>query len=193
MVVHRQLLAAVATQASSTSDSATGLGSSGSSGGLVGPPTPASAPPLPGGELAERAAVMNERHRGAKRAQKQCSDLYLLLLLHAQVGRAWAARHVTGGRWARPRVCLLLSLLGRPACRPVLTGPLPATPYPPQPHVEAATVYGLRRGALLVFVPKYHLKVSWGRYQKALHGAAAAMRVPALHPTATCTRSAAPH
>lgn len=40
-----------------------------------------------------------------------CSDLYLLLLLHAQ------------------------------------------------PHVEAATVYGLRGSALLVFVPKYHLKV----------------------------------
>ena len=28
-----------------------------------------------------------------------------------------------------------------------------------QPHVEAATVYGLRRQALLVFLPKYHLKV----------------------------------
>jgi hypothetical protein len=28
-----------------------------------------------------------------------------------------------------------------------------------QPHVEAATIYGLRRQALLVFLPKYHLKV----------------------------------
>ena len=28
-----------------------------------------------------------------------------------------------------------------------------------QPHVEAATVYGLRRQSLLVFLPKYHLKV----------------------------------
>lgn len=34
----------------------------------------------------QQAAVMNERHRTAKRAQKDCSDLYLLLLLHAQVG-----------------------------------------------------------------------------------------------------------
>ena len=42
-------------------------------------------PPLPGQELADRAAVMNERHRTAKRAQKECADLYLLLLLHAQV------------------------------------------------------------------------------------------------------------
>ena len=39
-------------------------------------------------------------------------------------------------------------------------------PYPPrpfmQPHVESATVYGLRRGALLLFVPKYHLKARGG-------------------------------
>lgn len=58
---------------------------------------------------------MNERHRTAKRAQKSCSDLYLLLLLHKEA------------------------------------------------HVEAATVYGIRAGprgtALLVFVPKYHIKV----------------------------------
>ena len=36
-----------------------------------------------------QVAVMNERHRTAKRAQKDCSDLYLLLLLHSQV--PWAA------------------------------------------------------------------------------------------------------
>ena len=33
-------------------------------------------------ELAAAAEVMNERHRAAKRAQKESSDLYLLLLLH---------------------------------------------------------------------------------------------------------------
>lgn len=70
----------------------------------------AAPPPLPGPEVAERAAVMNERHRTAKRAQKECSDLYLLLLLHAQVPAAMQrlllARH-------RPRL-----LHGRrPACR----------------------------------------------------------------------------
>ena len=33
-------------------------------------------------EVAAAADVMNERHRASKRAQKECSDLYLLLLLH---------------------------------------------------------------------------------------------------------------
>ena len=33
-------------------------------------------------ELAEVAAHVNATHRQAKRAQKDCSDLYLLLLLH---------------------------------------------------------------------------------------------------------------
>ncbi|KAL4433810.1 hypothetical protein ABPG75_000251 [Micractinium tetrahymenae] len=99
VVVHRQLLAAVA--------------ASGHGAALAGQPpsaTPALPPPLPGSEVADKAAVMNERHRTAKRAQKDCSDLYLLLLLHSQ------------------------------------------------PHVEAATVYGLRRSSLLIFIPKYHLK-----------------------------------
>lgn len=40
----------------------------------------------------------------------------------------------------------------RPAC--VFAHPLA------QPHVEAATIYGLRRQSLLVFVPKYHLRAS---------------------------------
>lgn len=65
VVVHRQLLAAVAAEAAA-----------------LPPPL---APPLPGAELADKAGVMNERHRTAKRAQKECSDLYLLLLLHSQV------------------------------------------------------------------------------------------------------------
>lgn len=67
-------------------------------GDAVEPPpagtTPSAAPPIPGSELVEQAAVMNERHRTAKRAQKECADLYLLLLLHAQVGppplQAWS-------------------------------------------------------------------------------------------------------
>lgn len=33
-------------------------------------------------ELSAAAGMMNDRHRAAKRAQKECSDLYLLLLLH---------------------------------------------------------------------------------------------------------------
>ncbi|KAI7844065.1 hypothetical protein COHA_002209 [Chlorella ohadii] len=101
VVVHRQLLAAVAA-GSATAEAA----------GVAAPlaALPAPPPPLPGADVSSKAAVMNERHRTAKRAQKDCSDLYLLLLLHAQ------------------------------------------------PHVEAATVYGLRRQALLVFLPKYHLK-----------------------------------
>lgn len=41
----------------------------------------ASAPAPSPGDLAESALVMNARHREAKRAQKLCSELYLLLLL----------------------------------------------------------------------------------------------------------------
>lgn len=84
MVVHRQLLASVAA-----------LGHEGVPAAPRAVPA-ALPPPLPSSELSARAAVMNERHRTAKRASKGCSDLYLLLLLHAK------------------------------------------------PHVEAATVYGLR-------------------------------------------------
>ncbi|PRW57734.1 DIS3-like exonuclease 1 [Chlorella sorokiniana] len=101
VVVHRQLLAAVAA-GPGLAEAAAGL--------LQLAALPAPQPPLPGADVSSKAAVMNERHRTAKRAQKDCSDLYLLLLLHAQ------------------------------------------------PHVEAATVYGLRRQSLLVFLPKYHLK-----------------------------------
>eukprot|EP00887_Chlorella_sp_A99_P003744 scaffold7.g3744.t1 len=95
VVVHRQLLAAV------------------EAGGHEAAPASAPAPiqpPLSSAELSSRAAVMNDRHRTAKRAQKDCSDLYLLLLLHAK------------------------------------------------PHVKAATVFGFRGTALLVFVPRYHLR-----------------------------------
>ncbi|KAK9809126.1 hypothetical protein WJX72_009740 [[Myrmecia] bisecta] len=55
VVVHRQLLAAVA-----------GAGA-----------------PLAHADLTAAAASMNERNREAKRAQRECSDLYLLLLLHS--------------------------------------------------------------------------------------------------------------
>ena len=157
-----------------------------------------------------QAAVMNERHRTAKRAQKDCSDLYLLLLLHAQV-LAPALPAACCMPRCLPLLCLLLAapraarvqvsitqmqtpprLLGflpqmgapstpRSVCLHRLGGrasqcrlPLNcsqhcssrfqvcAVPHPPmllQPHVEAATVYGLRRQSLLVFLPKYHLKV----------------------------------
>ncbi|KAG2451560.1 hypothetical protein HYH02_004158 [Chlamydomonas schloesseri] len=56
VVVHRQLLAA-----------------------LAGAP-----PPQPHADLAAAAHNMNMRHRQAKSAQKECSELYLLLLLHSK-------------------------------------------------------------------------------------------------------------
>ncbi|KAG2445884.1 hypothetical protein HXX76_000488 [Chlamydomonas incerta] len=56
VVVHRQLLAA-----------------------LAGGP-----PPQPHADLAAAAHNMNMRHRQAKSAQKECSELYLLLLLHSK-------------------------------------------------------------------------------------------------------------
>ena len=110
VVVHRQILAAAAAGAAGAAGTASaGSGGSGGGGvpaaaaaaaeaeggGLAGLPAPEAAapaaaaapapaqPPLPAGELALRAAAMNERHRAAKRAQKDCSDLYLLLLLHS--------------------------------------------------------------------------------------------------------------
>ena len=69
VVVHRQLLQAIriepdkALQAASSADDS---------------PEPL----MTHAELASAAEIMNERHRASKRAQKECSDLYLLLLLH---------------------------------------------------------------------------------------------------------------
>lgn len=57
VVVHRQLLAALAG---------------------------AAVPPQPHADLAAAAHTMNVRHRQAKAAQKECSELFLLLLLHAK-------------------------------------------------------------------------------------------------------------
>eukprot|EP00884_Botryococcus_braunii_P009563 jgi/Botrbrau1/18608/Bobra.0367s0048.1 len=57
VVVHRQLMAA-----------------------LAGDP----APPVSSVELSRSAGRMNERHRQAKKAQRECSDLYMLMLLHKQ-------------------------------------------------------------------------------------------------------------
>jgi len=85
VVVHRQLLAAV-TAGSTSAVPGAGLTPSLAVVPLaLEPPLHSQLPPLPGQEVAGKAAVMNERHRTAKRAQKECSDLYLLLLLHAQV------------------------------------------------------------------------------------------------------------
>ncbi|DBA71011.1 TPA: hypothetical protein ACH3X2_011442 [Trebouxia sp. C0005] len=73
IVVHRQLLHAVQSDA----DQAMQLSLQGSESArakLV----------MSHAELASAAEVMNERHRASKRAQKECSDLYLLLLLHSE-------------------------------------------------------------------------------------------------------------
>eukprot|EP00798_Chlamydomonas_sp_ICE-L_P016297 gene16297-22485_t len=59
VIVHRQLMAALA-----ASESGVGL------------------PPMQHAELALAASAMNERHREAKAASKECSEMYLLLLLH---------------------------------------------------------------------------------------------------------------
>ncbi|KAF5836944.1 hypothetical protein DUNSADRAFT_5221 [Dunaliella salina] len=45
---------------------------------------PAPAPPIPHAELMVMAERMNEQHRASKAAQKECMELYLLLLLHSQ-------------------------------------------------------------------------------------------------------------
>lgn len=104
VVVHRQLLAAVAASGHGTAP-----------GGQAPGAAPSLPPPLPGSELAERAAVMNERHRTAKRAQKKCSDLYLLLLLHAQVGCAAGPSYGAGVAPSPPAIRACLHPGGRPA------------------------------------------------------------------------------
>ena len=85
VVVHRQLLKAIQSQPadsihadiqSSTSASAAEPGSD------TAPESAAAGNIMTHSELTEAADIMNERHRAAKRAQKECSDLYLLLLLH---------------------------------------------------------------------------------------------------------------
>lgn len=71
VVVHRQLLQAI------KSDPGQGLESASSTDASANPQ-----PMMSHAELANAAAIMNDRHRASKRAQKECSDLYLLLLLH---------------------------------------------------------------------------------------------------------------
>lgn len=70
VVVHRQLLQAIKSEPDQGLDAASTSKSS------------KSEPLMSHAELASAAEVMNERHRVSKRAQKECSDLYLLLLLH---------------------------------------------------------------------------------------------------------------
>ena len=67
VVVHRQLLQAIKSGCSQALESAS---------------SDDPEPLMSHAELASAAEVMNERHRASKRAQKECSDLYLLLLLH---------------------------------------------------------------------------------------------------------------
>lgn len=213
VVVHRQLLAAVA--AASSSSAAGGAAAPNAVVTIV----PRQVPPLlPAADVAEQARVMNERHRTAKRAQKECSDLYLLLLLHSQVlaacgllcpvlGRVGACGLRRSGRQQRscgwglaadacgsygflPTPCTphLSAVLCIPsACMPLrsLCCCLPSPPFSRpanpvcalQPHIESATVYGLRPRALVIFLPKYHLRVrvwqqagSPGRHMLFLRG-----------------------
>lgn len=72
VVVHRQLLQAIKLQADQVSEEAASSADDSLS----------SEPLMTHAELASAAQIMNERHRASKRAQKQSSDLYLLLLLH---------------------------------------------------------------------------------------------------------------
>ena len=71
VVVHRQLLQAIKSQPDQALEAVSSATESSNS-----------EPIMSHAELANAAEVMNERHRASKRAQKECSDLYLLLLLH---------------------------------------------------------------------------------------------------------------
>lgn len=73
VVVHRQLLQAVRSEP----DQAVQLLPHSAE-------TPRPEPVMSHADLASAAGMMNERHRASKHAQKQCSDLYLLLLLHSE-------------------------------------------------------------------------------------------------------------
>ncbi len=70
VVVHRQLLRAVQSEPDQMQLEAQSHKSS------------RAEPVMSHAELTSAAGIMNERHRASKRAQKECSDLYLLLLLH---------------------------------------------------------------------------------------------------------------
>ena len=139
VVAHRQLLAAVA--AVGGDGHGTALPSPGPSLAAASltmpvPPPPPPPPPLGAAEVSLRAAVMNERHRAAKRAQKECSDLYLLLLLHAQVKCGEAA---VGGALLLPQAAHAVS---------------PSLPHPPTridpipcPHALTRSPAASRRGS----------------------------------------------
>lgn len=77
VVVHRQLIAALENQQKLENQQLTGKISTFNALSRALPSLPNTA------EVSERAEVMNERHRAAKRAQKSCADLFLLMLLHA--------------------------------------------------------------------------------------------------------------
>lgn len=77
VVVHRQLLRAIQSPLTDSSD----LGMEVPSQASAAESTQARNV-MTRAELTAASDIMNERHRAAKRAQKECSDLYLLLLLH---------------------------------------------------------------------------------------------------------------
>lgn len=86
VVVHRQLLEAIQFQTNSSPHNETQvlerISATQASGAESAHEWTQARNIMTHSELSEAANVMNERHRAAKRAQKECSDLYLLLLLH---------------------------------------------------------------------------------------------------------------
>ncbi len=85
VVVHRQLLAALKAQAAMATAAEAAEAAKQAGGHHQAPPPPAAAPPpMEHAELSQAAHMMNERHRGAKAAQKECTELFMLDLLHRQ-------------------------------------------------------------------------------------------------------------
>lgn len=154
VVVHRQLLAALAAD----------------------PTDPTPRPPVAHADLTMAAARMNEQHRAAKAAQKECCELYLLLLLHAQphvesalvvevqVGVFWH-RAADAGRVAHAALTLPLvfdGLASCTACHPCLANQVLLSMTQLGSTNQPTTAMPQERGQLEVFVPRYHVR---GRVQ----------------------------
>ena len=125
-VVHRQLIAAL--EGDRANDLQPGVAARDSA--PASPQIPVNsgaAGVLRHAELAEVASRVNVMHRQAKRAQKDCSDLYLLLLLHRCSQRSSGVGVLAFVTAAR--ACLQFSaamlVLCSPACKPRSCNQLP--------------------------------------------------------------------